>query len=85
MGTRRRRIMGKIISYNKEKDREMRLLTLEAMDIALQKGDVERAKELGLTAKRLKERIETHDYTKDDEQTERIDSLLKEYYPHLID
>jgi hypothetical protein len=66
-----------INSYNKTQDIEMRMLTLENMEICLKHGLVERAKELGLVARRLKHKIDTHNYTKEDAQTARINARLK--------
>jgi len=53
-------------SYNKTQDREMRTLTMQAMQIGLRAGLIDRVKDLGRTSLRLAERIKTHDYTQED-------------------
>jgi hypothetical protein len=55
----------------------MRTLTLENLEIALRHGFVDTAKELGLTAKLLRDRIDTHNYAEDDARTDRINAKLK--------
>lgn len=59
------------VSPAKELDRQARVSMLEGMEIAIRTGDMETAKSLGESARKMKEQIETKDYTIDDAVLER--------------
>lgn len=57
-----------MISHAREYDRAIRKNILEIMQVCVKLGKMEDAKAFGLESKLLKEKIETHDYTRKDQE-----------------
>ena len=70
-----------MVSFSREKDRELRLNYLEVMKIALSMGFVEYAKWFGLEARSLKEKISNYDYKQEDKFQDRIEKDRKLWTP----
>ena len=56
-----------IISQARELDRNIRMNVLRIIGVAARRGDMERVKTFSAESLRLKRRIESHDYTVEDE------------------
>lgn len=52
-------------SQNRKEYIETRAVMLEAMQICLRTGNLDEAKSIGESARKLKDKIEKHDYSKD--------------------
>lgn len=66
-----------MVSPTKVRDRDNRILFLETMEVALRLGNIEMAKTFGEHSSFMKQKIETHDYTADDQQYERVTKIIK--------
>lgn len=65
-----------IISQSKLEDMAARDMMLEAMEIMIRTGDMESAKSFGESARKMKERIQTKDYSGEDAVLEKIQVAL---------
>lgn len=64
-----------MVSHSQEEDRKARLMILEVMKTALRLGKTEDAKELGISARKIGERMKTKDYSRQDAFEEKLKNL----------
>jgi len=64
-------------SRAKLEDMKLRAQYLDLVEFSLMRGDTESAKFFGDFSKKLKERIETHDYTEEDKMYDNLVKLDK--------
>jgi len=67
------------VSRGKLYDMKLRANYLELVEICVRKGDTENAKFFGEFSKKLKERIDTHDYAEEDALYAAVDEIDKEW------
>lgn len=65
-----------MVSETREEDRAIRVLMLECMQIAIRHGLIEQAKDIGLSARKMAEKIKTHDYTQADRALKKLQSIM---------
>lgn len=68
-----------ITSPGRTWDRNIRALLLENIAMAIKRGDVQLAKELGVVSEKLKQRIKEYDYSEIDAQYAEVARMDREW------
>ncbi len=68
-----------IISKRRTEDIARRDVILQIIETCLRTNNIEKAKEFGVFASELKKRIDTHDYSKDDSDEQRLSENDKKW------